>query len=151
MINVVISQPSVWAKPRNNITNLRQVGLPPPRSNSTRLTQVFQNWFPGVHQNIGGGYPDQGESNITLAWMMAQVEPFLEFDEDYILDQYDQTEAYYRNSGQKRRPWSFGKIYNSMTGVYVLGGRETRTPVGCPFEGLDSPSDADRKGLVLPS
>lgn len=102
--------PSVWAKPRNNATNLRQI------------------WFPGVHQNIGGGYPDQGESNITLAWMMAQVEPFLEFDEDYILDQYDQTEAYYKNSGQKKRPWSFGKIYKSMTGVYVLGGRETRTP-----------------------
>ena len=93
---------------------------------------MLQNWFPGVHQNIGGGYPDQGQSNITLAWMMAQVEPFLDFDEDYILEQYDQTEAYYKQSGQKRRPWSFGKIYRSMTGVYILGGRKTRTPVGFP-------------------
>lgn len=41
--------------------------------------------------------------------MMAQVEPFLEFDADYILDQYDQTEAYYKKSGQKKRPWSFGE------------------------------------------
>ena len=65
--------------------------------------------------------------------MMAQVEPFLEFDEDYILDQYDQTEAYYKKSEQKKRPWSFGKIYRSMTGVYVLGGRKTRTPVGQSF------------------
>ena len=64
--------------------------------------------------------------------MMAQVEPFLEFDEDFILDQYDQTVAYYKKSGQKTRPWSFGKIYRSMTGVYVLGGRKTRTPVGFP-------------------
>ena len=65
---------------------------------------------------------------------MAQVEPFLEFDDNYILDQYDQTEAYYKKSGQKKRPWSFGeytfptsgfqilirrlgKIYRSMTGI----------------------------------
>ena len=41
--------------------------------------------------------------------MMAQVEPFLEFDDDYIFDQYDQTEAYYKKSGQKKRPWSFGE------------------------------------------
>ena len=61
--------------------------------------------------------------------MMAQVEPFLEFDEDYVLDQFEQTLTYYENSGQKARPWSLGKIYRSMTGVYVLGGRKTRTPV----------------------
>lgn len=102
--------PSVWAKPRNNTTNLRQV------------------WFGGVHQNIGGGYPDQGQANITLAWMMSQVEPFLDFDEDYVLDQYDQTEAYYKKTGQKKRPWSFGKVYRSMTGIYILGGRKSRTP-----------------------
>ena len=87
---------------------------------------------------------------MTLAWMMAQVEPFLEFDEDYILDQYDQTEVYYKKSGQKKRPWSFGKIYRSMTGVYVLGGRKTRTPVGLPSNKLNSRYDADRKGPVLP-
>ena len=82
--------------------------------------------------------------------MMAQAEPFLEFDEDYILDQYDQTELYYKKSGQKSRPWSFGKIYKSMTGVYVLGGRKTRTPVGCLFNVIDSGDYANRKGLILP-
>lgn len=68
---------------------------------------------------------------------MAQVEPFLEFDDDYIFDQYDQTEAYYKKSGQKKRPWSFGeypfpasgfqilirilgKIYRSMTGIVSI-------------------------------
>lgn len=119
----------MWAKPRNNVTNLRQVRITAARIQAYQAnTRVFQNWFPGVHQNIGGGYPDQGESNITLAWMMAQVESFLDFDEDYILDQYDQTERYYKQSGQKKRPWSFGKIYRSMAGVYVLGGRSTHTP-----------------------
>ena len=54
------------------------------------------------------GYADQGQSNITLAWMMAQVQPFIDFDVDYILDQYDETEKYYKDTGQKVRPWSFG-------------------------------------------
>lgn len=102
--------PAVWEKPRGNTTNLRQV------------------WFPGVHSNVGGGYPDQAMSNITLAWMMSQVDNLIDFDEDYILDQYDQAQDYYRESGQKPRPWSFGKIYRSMTGIYLLGGRTTRTP-----------------------
>lgn len=54
------------------------------------------------------GYADQGQSNITLAWMMSQVQPFIDFDVDYILDQYDETEKYYKDTDQKVRPWSFG-------------------------------------------
>lgn len=90
------------------------------------LTYAVQ--FPGVHQNIGGGYPDQGMSNITLAWMMSQVESFIDFNEDYILEQYDETHDHYKDKGEKPRPWSFGKIYRSMIGIYLLGGRTMRTP-----------------------
>ena len=54
------------------------------------------------------GYADQGQSNITLAWMMSQVQRFIDFDKDYILDQYDETEKYYKDTGQKVRQWSFG-------------------------------------------
>lgn len=46
--------------------------------------KVLQCWFPGVHTNVGGGYPDAGNSNITLAWMMSQLQGLLDFDEDYI-------------------------------------------------------------------
>ena len=35
-----------------------------------RLDQV---WFAGVHSNVGGGYPKQGMSLVTLDWMMAQA------------------------------------------------------------------------------
>ncbi len=59
---------------------------------------------------------------------MANVEPFIEFNRDYMLDEYDETEKYYEKTDQKTRPWSFGKIYRSMTGIYILGGRTTRTP-----------------------
>ncbi|KAL8803792.1 MAG: hypothetical protein Q9200_006071 [Gallowayella weberi] len=102
--------PAVWEKPQGNTTNLRQV------------------WFPGTHSNIGGGYPDQGMANITLAWMISQLAPFIDFDPDYILDCYDETKMHYRATSQKPRPWSFGKIYNTLMGVYLLDGATTRTP-----------------------
>jgi uncharacterized protein (DUF2235 family) len=35
-----------------------------------RLTQV---WFAGVHSNIGGGYPEDGASLVSLDWMMSQA------------------------------------------------------------------------------
>jgi uncharacterized protein (DUF2235 family) len=32
--------------------------------------KVEQVWFSGVHCDVGGGYPDHGLSDITLAWML---------------------------------------------------------------------------------
>ena len=34
---------------------------------------VEQVWFAGVHSNVGGGYPKQGMSLVTLAWMMQKA------------------------------------------------------------------------------
>lgn len=36
--------------------------------------QVKQVWFAGVHSNVGGGYPKQGLANITLHWMMDEIQ-----------------------------------------------------------------------------
>lgn len=104
--------PAVWEKPPGNNTVLRQV------------------WFPGAHSNVGGGYDDQQIANITLAWMMAQLEPFLDMNTNYLLNQDDDNYDYYLDvEGLKDpRPWSFGKIVNSMKGLYALGGRSIRTP-----------------------
>ena len=35
--------------------------------------QVEQVWFAGVHSNVGGGYPKQGMSLVTLDWMMQKA------------------------------------------------------------------------------
>jgi hypothetical protein len=35
---------------------------------------VEQVWFPGVHSNVGGGYPNYGLSNVTLKWMLSRIE-----------------------------------------------------------------------------
>jgi uncharacterized protein (DUF2235 family) len=36
--------------------------------------KVEQVWFAGVHANIGGGYENSGLSDLSLAWMLAQIE-----------------------------------------------------------------------------
>ncbi len=35
---------------------------------------IEQVWFAGVHSNVGGGYPKQGMSLVTLDWMLQQAE-----------------------------------------------------------------------------
>jgi uncharacterized protein (DUF2235 family) len=37
---------------------------------SDRIQQV---WFAGVHANVGGGYPKQGMSLVSLVWMMEEA------------------------------------------------------------------------------
>jgi uncharacterized protein (DUF2235 family) len=32
-----------------------------------------QMWFPGVHSNVGGAYPDDGLANGALQWMLSQA------------------------------------------------------------------------------
>lgn len=103
-------QPAIWEKGSDQKTNLIQV------------------WFPGVHANIGGGYNDQELSNITLAWMMAMLSPVLEVNMNYIDREEKKNEEYYEDKGRKIRPWSFGKIYNSVTGAFIASGSTTRTP-----------------------
>jgi len=36
--------------------------------------RIRQIWFPGVHSNVGGGYPKQGMSLVSLDWMMTEAE-----------------------------------------------------------------------------
>ena len=102
--------PAVWELPRGSSTYLKQV------------------WFPGVHSNIGGGYEDMELSNITLAWMISQLDPFIDFHRDFILRQDQMNRQYYIDTRQKSRPWSFGEILESMIGLYALAGSEVRTP-----------------------
>jgi hypothetical protein len=43
--------------------------------NPSRWTKrVKQCWFLGAHSDVGGGYEDIGLSNITLIWMIAQLQ-----------------------------------------------------------------------------
>lgn len=61
-----------------------------------------------MHSNVGGGYEDQELANITLAWMMEQLSPFIDFNRSYLFREDDMNKQYYIDNGHRPRPWSFG-------------------------------------------
>jgi hypothetical protein len=87
------------------------------RSRHPRVDQtVEQVWFPGVHSNIGGGYPEHGLSDAAFFWMASRVSPLLDLDLDYIVAQAD-----------RRRPYALGRLQNSLSFLYRLStGRYVR-------------------------
>jgi hypothetical protein len=50
-------------------TNTRPAGTERP----TKDEQLLQLWFPGIHANVGGGYPDDSLANVSLSWMLAEA------------------------------------------------------------------------------
>lgn len=61
-----------------------------------------QVWFPGYHINIGGGSDDtlrkEGDmeemSNITFAWMLDQIKPYVSLHEEYIIEEREASEYF---------------------------------------------------------
>lgn len=69
-----------------------------------RITQI---WFPGVHSNVGGGYPKHGMSIVSLYWMMTEAEKVgLRFITD--------DREFYRNHQNVN-----DKLYDSRSGISV--------------------------------
>ena len=52
----------------------------------------------------------------------------MDFDTEYLFDQWDDAEDYYSKHDRKVRPWSFGEIWDGAMGIYMLGGTKVRTP-----------------------
>jgi len=87
---------------------------------SAQSGQVLkQVWFAGVHSNIGGGYPEHGLSDITLAWMVSEISSLLALDFDYLKSRRDM-----------RNLWSLGRLYDSAGPAWELLGTSPRTPFG---------------------
>ena len=56
---------------------------------------IEQVWFPGVHCDVGGGYPETGLSDITLSWMLGKAQSLgLQIDPK-VAAQYAALEAKY--------------------------------------------------------
>jgi hypothetical protein len=73
----------------------------------TRI-RVEQVWFSGAHSNVGGGYPQQGMSLVTLDWMMTHAEAQGVRFADHLRDQY-------------RTQHSFAdKLYDPRSGLGVF-------------------------------
>ena len=92
-----------------------------------------QVWFPGVHSNVGGGYPDQGLSDSALTWMITRLQNLtnLDFDDGY-LEQYV-------------KPNAGGTLYDSKGGIpwRWLPELVRAIPLGAVFHD----SVVERKGL----
>jgi uncharacterized protein (DUF2235 family) len=78
--------------------------LEKPKPNQT----VEQVWFPGVHSDIGGGYPETQLSDIPLQWMLAEAEGAgLALDADV-------------TAKRPLSPQPMGKLHDSKRGLYKL-------------------------------
>ena len=53
-----------------NRWDFRPILWHPPKELADRLES---RWFPGVHSNIGGGYPKDGLANFALYWMASEA------------------------------------------------------------------------------
>lgn len=70
-----------------------------------RLTQV---WFPGMHADVGGGYPDDGLSFVPLCWMIDEAaRAGLEFEKP-LVDTYRSLSS------------PTGRLYDSRGGTGAL-------------------------------
>lgn len=104
--------PTVWEQPKG------------PNS----LKKLKQTWFAGVHSNVGGGYPTADAANLTLAWMISQLNDLLSFDPGYLTYLHSRQLAYSVAKKQTPRLWGLGELTNSQSGLRVLAGSTVRTP-----------------------
>ncbi|KAK5121584.1 hypothetical protein LTR85_004756 [Meristemomyces frigidus] len=104
--------PAVWEKPQGVDTTLKQT------------------WFPGSHTGVSGGYKDAGLSNITLAWMMSQLAPFIDFDPTYLRKQFEANQTLLKQEkvSQSALRWAASQLRDSASGLRALIGVKTRTP-----------------------
>ncbi|KAJ3567161.1 hypothetical protein NPX13_g6866 [Xylaria arbuscula] len=123
------------------------------RQEEQATSDLRQVWFPGSHGNIGGGWPDQGVADTTLAWMMDQLSSVgCEFRTDALERAFETTIKYYTNrepessshhhkrrppswakksiyeSNQPVRPWSLHYIQSATGPLSNLVGSITRAP-----------------------
>jgi type VI secretion system (T6SS) phospholipase Tle1-like effector len=73
--------------------------------------RISQVWFPGVHSNVGGGYPDDSLAHVPLVWMMKEAARCgLKFKE---LDEYEPDALRCARSAAN----TDGRLYNPRSGI----------------------------------
>ncbi|GIZ43586.1 hypothetical protein CKM354_000680500 [Cercospora kikuchii] len=97
-----------------------------PGVNST-LKQI---WLPGAHTGIGGGYEETSLSNLSLAWMMDNLSPFIDFTPGYVRKQHEKNQQYLRQAKvpAKGLVWAAGQLKNKGKGIQALMGLVSRSP-----------------------
>src|SRR5215211_2337152 len=98
--------PALWQRPKQNIPD--QI--------------VEQVWFPGVHSNVGGSYPDTDIADLTLRWMLARIacHTDLSFDPN-VMDYLVPEKRKHADAAavQRVRDKWVGAIYESRSAPYL--------------------------------
>jgi uncharacterized protein (DUF2235 family) len=85
--------------------------------------RISQVWFPGVHSNVGGGYPDDSVAQIPLIWILSEAQNAgIRFKS--LPDANPQTYGHPRTAQDKD-----GRIYDPRAGLggyYRYGPRDLR-------------------------
>jgi hypothetical protein len=96
-------------------------------SDPSDRARVQQVWFPGVHSNVGGGYPKDGLAYLSLEWMVTKAKTlglrFLDADFMEIKQQVD----------------TFDDLYDSRAGIsgyYRYSPRPITTLCGDTLNGV---------------
>ncbi|KAI0801188.1 hypothetical protein C8Q74DRAFT_473232 [Fomes fomentarius] len=76
-----------------------------------------QCWFAGSHCDIGGGFKEHDLSDLSLNWMIANVEDAISFDYEYVT-----------SLPQPEAPWGTLPPHNPLTGIYQLAKVAQRDP-----------------------
>lgn len=95
-------------------TNLWRPRGAPPVSGPQDLKQV---WFPGVHCDVGGGYPEaeSGLSKIALEWMLTEAEAA-----GLVVDPARRDEVLGKTGGSYVRPDAEGPMHKSLKGAWWI-------------------------------
>jgi uncharacterized protein (DUF2235 family) len=112
---------------------------------------VEQVWFPGVHSNVGGGYADQGLSDIALSWMMEMVRKHthLDLDDVYISENvhpradatlYNSRSAYWRFLPKYVRPLPTGAKIHASVAQRLRSSVPFYRPGNLPWNDLPGPA-----------
>jgi Uncharacterized alpha/beta hydrolase domain (DUF2235) len=118
-------------------------------------TRIQQVWFPGVHSNVGGGYPKDGLAYLSLEWMVTKAKTvglrFLDADFTEIKQQIDPYDDLYDSRAGLGGYYCYGPrpvttlCDDTLNGVKIerpkihesaferiSGGRVAYAPIGIP-------------------
>jgi hypothetical protein len=125
-------------------------------SNAKKRKRVKQLWFPGVHANVGGGYPDTGLSDIALKWMIDEASKAgLAFRETMVGQiapnprgiLYDSRKGIFRHL--RAEPRSIPAVVEGNVGEKLHGSSLTRQATPPIEEGAYHPTRFLKKGESL--
>jgi hypothetical protein len=117
----------------------RRLTFPPTlwyRTQDAPAKDLQQCWFPGVHQNIGGGAPDREIEDITFAWMVDNLSGMLTFENviiEELIQQHRAARTEHNALDQEADDdWGCGYIrsnFAGLQGAFFRGlGKQDRTP-----------------------